>query len=290
VVVSNEMGFRTFIALSYGTLFRKPVWVWWGGTLHTERNTTFVRRLMRALISRWARHWISYGQTSTEYLRLLGIPRNRIVEIQNSVDERLFGIPAARALNLEPRPVVLCVGQFIGRKGIDLLLDAASSLQGEGLMFSLLLVGSGPDRQRIEHGANALALKNVHFVSAQVPERMPAIYNSANVLVFPTLEDVWGLVANEAMLCRLPVLCSKYAGCATELFPSGNIFDPCNPDEFKAKLREAIQGRIAQSDCSRLRTTPQLVSELACALEGSLEPQVRSVPAAARTESYERQR
>lgn len=29
-VISNEMGFRTLVALVYGTLFRKPVWVWWG--------------------------------------------------------------------------------------------------------------------------------------------------------------------------------------------------------------------------------------------------------------------
>ena len=37
-IITNEMGFRTMTALAYGGIFGKPVWVWWGGTLHTERN------------------------------------------------------------------------------------------------------------------------------------------------------------------------------------------------------------------------------------------------------------
>src|SRR5690242_20647424 len=67
VVVTNEMGFRTLQALLYGTLARKPVWVWWGGTPHTERLIGPARKMMRAVVSRWARQWFSYGQTSTEY-------------------------------------------------------------------------------------------------------------------------------------------------------------------------------------------------------------------------------
>src|ERR1700726_2302116 len=36
VVISTEIGFRTVVSLIYGALFRRPVWIWWGGTLHTE--------------------------------------------------------------------------------------------------------------------------------------------------------------------------------------------------------------------------------------------------------------
>ena len=78
----------------------------------------------------------------------LGISRARILEAQNSVDERCFGEPAEPAFKLQPKPVVLHVGQFIGRKGIDLLLKASAGLQKEGHEFSLLLVGSGRDKER----------------------------------------------------------------------------------------------------------------------------------------------
>ena len=163
---------------------------------------------------------------------------------------------------IEPRPVVLHVGQFIERKGVSSLLEAAAHLQQDGCQFSLLLVGSGRDKQTLERRAQALELKNVHFQIAQTPDRMPSVYRSADVVVFPTLEDVWGLVANEAILSGVPVLCSRYAGCAPELFSSGNIFSPDNQNDFCMKLRAAIAGKLSTVDPDRLKTTKQVGCEL----------------------------
>ena len=163
---------------------------------------------------------------------------------------------------IEPRPVVLHVGQFIERKGIGSLLEAAAVLQKQGCEFSLLLVGSGRDKPAIERRAQALGLKNVHFQPAQAPEKMASVYRSADLLVFPTLEDVWGLVANEAVLSGIPVLCSKYAGCAPELFTSENIFSPEDPNEFARKLRDAISGGLSRADPTRLKTTRQIAAEV----------------------------
>jgi glycosyltransferase involved in cell wall biosynthesis len=261
-LISNEMGFRTIISLMYGTLFRKPVWVWWGGTPHTERNTGRLRKTIRKIISSWADHWISYGQTSTEYLLDLGVKRERILESQNGIDEEQFqGVPEP-AWVIQPRPVVLYVGQFILRKGLASLLDAAAILQQAGREFSLLLVGGGRDQEALERRATNLGLKNVHFRPSQSPDKIPSVYRSADVLVFPTLEDVWGLVANEAILSGIPVLCSKYAGCAPELFSSENIFSPRDLSEFTQKLRDAIEGRLPVTDPARLRTTEQMAGEI----------------------------
>ncbi|HKN73640.1 MAG TPA: glycosyltransferase [Candidatus Acidoferrum sp.] len=269
VLVSNEMGFRTLLALAYGTLARKPVWVWWGGTLHTERGVGLVKRLLRRFISYWAKHWISYGKSSTEYLVSLGIDRDRVLEIQNAVDEHRFSAPSGTSAPLLPRPVLLHVGQFTARKGIALLLHAAAAQQREGRLFSLLLVGSGPDKCSTEKLSKGLGLKNVHFLPPEKPDQMPAIYKRADVLIFPTLEDVWGLVANEALLSGLPVLCSKYAGCADELLDPENIFDPNNSQEFAKKLGDAIEGRLPMPLISRLRPTSCLVADLARALSAS---------------------
>jgi glycosyltransferase involved in cell wall biosynthesis len=131
--------------------------------------------------------------------------------------------------------------------------------------------------------ARGLDLKNVHFYPELAPERMPAVYRSGDVLVVPTIEDVWGLVVNEAILSGVPVLCSKYAGCAGELLPPENVFDPHNQEEFKQKLRTALAGRIAKPEPWRLRTTPQLASDLIQALESS----VRGSPRRLRSKSKE---
>jgi len=261
-IISNEMGFRSVVALAYATVFRKPVWIWWGGTLHSERNTGRLRKALRKVITLWADHWVTYGQTSTEYLLSLGVKRERILQSQNLIDEDRFKANVEPAWTIEPKPVVLHVGQFIERKGIGLLLEAAAALQKQGCEFSLLLVGSGRDKLTLQQRAEALGLKNIHFQAAQPPEKMPSVYRSANLLVFPTLEDVWGLVANEAVLSGIPVLCSKYAGCAPELFTQENIFAPEDLAEFSHKLREAISGRLSAPDPGRLKTTRQIVTEL----------------------------
>lgn len=280
-VITGEMGVRTLMALSYGALFRKPVWVWWGGTLHTERKVRAARRAVRWVISRWARHWISYGRTSTEYLVSLGVSDRAILEIQNAVDERRFTMNPEPAFKVQPRPVLLHVGQLIPRKGIDLLFHAAAALQNEGHMFSLLLVGSGREQQALEQLAKDLGLRNLHFRPSEKPEKMPSVYRSGDVLIFPTLEDVWGLVANEAILCGLPVLCSQYAGCARELFPPQSIFDPKDATEFRDKLRKAVAGQLPKAAGSCLRTTPELANDLIRGLERSMRDSARSLHHAA---------
>jgi glycosyltransferase involved in cell wall biosynthesis len=262
IVIANEMGFRSMIALAYGTAFRRPVWIWSAGTLHSERSIEGLRKIFRKAISLWADRWISYGHASTEYLLSLGVKRERIVESQNAIDEKRFQTAAEPAWDIQPRPVVLYVGQFIERKGVGALLEAAARHQQDGCVFSLLLVGSGRDKPILEQRSKTLGLRNVHFRSVQTPGKMPSVYRSADVLVLPTLEDVWGLVVNEAILSDLPVLCSKFAGCAYELLAPENIFSPEDLNEFSQKLGAAISGRLSKTDPGRLKTTEQLGREL----------------------------
>jgi hypothetical protein len=90
VVISFEMGTRTILSLIYCFLFETPLWVWWGGTKHTERDIGLIRKLVRWILSRVVPNWISYGKTSTEYLHSLGVQPDSILQIQNCVDERKF--------------------------------------------------------------------------------------------------------------------------------------------------------------------------------------------------------
>jgi len=261
-IISNEMGFRSSIALAYATLFHKPIWIWWGGTLHTERNIDPIRGMIRKAFRSLGDRWISYGQSSTEYLLSLGVRRERILESQNCVDERRFTAEAEPAWRFEPRPVVLHAGRLVELKGLGFLLDAASILQKKGFEFSLVLVGDGPDKNDLQKKAYTLGLKNVHFLPAQPQENMVSVYRSADIVVFPTMQDVWGVVANEAMLAGVPMLCSKYAGCAQELFAPEQIFTPDDLNDFSQKLGAAISNGLPKPDTGRLKTARQLGLEI----------------------------
>ncbi len=252
-VISDELGFRTLMALLYARLFAKPLWVWWGGTLHTERGVGLGRRLLRRQLAGIVRGWFSYGATSTEYLESLGVPRSSIVELQNCISEGPYTQSIAPAVQLDLKPVVLCVSRLVPGKGVDLLLEAAARVQAQGVRFSLLLVGDGPEKPLLERKVGELGLHDVVFHPPQHPDRVPALYRSGDVLVFPTLDDVWGLVVNEALWSGLPALVSIYAGCARELVPPISTFDPLDPIDFTAKLRLAVMGRLPRPDLTRMK-------------------------------------
>jgi glycosyltransferase involved in cell wall biosynthesis len=260
VVLSTEMGFRTVLALIYGAVFRRPVWVLWGGTTHTERRISLLRRFARPAFARVVRHWISYGASSTEYLHSLGVPSPRIVQMQNCIDETLYEPECEALIDMYPRPVLLHVGRLIGLKGIDLLIKAAAAVSERGHSFSLLIVGEGPERESLEGLATELNLSNVRFLPAQSPGDMPAVYRSADCLVFPTLGDVWGLVVNEALWSNIPVVASVFAGCAREILPSDQLFDPRDAEEFARTIERVIAGSPMPINRSPLRRCDEVAT------------------------------
>lgn len=273
-VISAEMGFRSLAALLYGFVFRKPVWILWGGTLLTEKKRSSIKKMMRHLIFKRVTRWISYGETTTEYLvKGLEVDRSNILQIQNCIDETQFTNPlTAPLVTLSPSPVLLYTGQLIQRKGVDLFLKAAARVQQEGYMFSILMVGSGIEKEALLSLAADLNLRNLTVLPAQSPEAMPSVYKSADVLVFPTLEEVWGLVVNESLWSGVPVISSAYAGCATEILPDENIFDPLDSASFEAMLIKAVTGELAPPSADCLYTSTQVVERIFDQISDTLSP------------------
>ncbi|MBE9063605.1 glycosyltransferase family 4 protein [cf. Phormidesmis sp. LEGE 11477] len=271
-VISAEMGFRSLAALLYGFIARKPVWILWGGTLLTEQKRGLLKKLIRHFVFKRVTRWISYGETTTEYLvEGLGVARSHILQIQNCVDESQFIDPHIPvSLTLSPSPVLLYTGQLIQRKGIDLFLKAAAKVQQQGYVFSILIVGSGIEKESLVDLSTHLNLDDVTILPAQPPEAMPSIYKSADVLVFPTREDVWGLVVNEALWSGLPVIASKYAGCASEILPIENIFDPLDSAAFERLLIKAVTGKLAPPSVEPLYPCAQVVDMIFEEVSGAL--------------------
>jgi glycosyltransferase involved in cell wall biosynthesis len=82
-------------------------------------------------------------------------------------------------------------------------------------------------------------LHNVRFVDALSPDELSRYYAAADIFVFPSLEDVWGLVVNEALCFGLPVLGSCFAGATQGLLRGSRLgveFDPTDKESFAAHL------------------------------------------------------
>jgi glycosyltransferase involved in cell wall biosynthesis len=105
------------------------------------------------------------------------------------------------------------VGRLWAGKGLTYLLDAFRQLQRACLgETTLLLVGDGPDEEMLRESCQAESAGNVVFAGFYQADQLPQLYAAADVFVFPTLGDPFGLVVPEAMACGLPVIATNASG------------------------------------------------------------------------------
>lgn len=115
----------------------------------------------------------------------------KLMRWSRGVDHALFK-PRASVLSL-PRPIFL----FVGRLAIEKNIGAFLSLDLPG---SKVVVGDGPDRAALQG-----TYPHAHFLGARRGVDLAEVYASADVFVFPSLTDTFGLVLLEAMACGVPV-------------------------------------------------------------------------------------
>ncbi|MBL7114470.1 MAG: glycosyltransferase family 4 protein [Kiritimatiellae bacterium] len=240
-VLSSEMGLRTLIAWVYCRLFRIPLVLHWEGTPHNQKRAGKLKtRIRKKVFITLPDMWVACGSESRRYLTELGVPKKDIFVSGYAVNSMFFSVPPAPSKVLTPRPVLLVVGRLVRLKGVQELLYAASELQREGTRFTILIVGEGDEQDVLMELVRSTSLQDVHFHPFVQPQDLPALYASADVLVFPSLCDGWGLVVGEAIASGLPVLSSVFAGASADLVPPSWQFNPLSHDDFVRALRMAI--------------------------------------------------
>lgn len=154
------------------------------------------------------------GPDSHSYVLGYGARIDRIHTLAEPVDVEHFGTGSTAARRAGARVgtgvVFLYVGRLWERKGLDHLLDAFEELRREGIDASLVLAGDGVDEQRYRE--RAASLPRVSFLGFVGEDALPEVYGGADVFVFPTLGDPYGLVVEEAMAAGLPVISTTAAG------------------------------------------------------------------------------
>ncbi len=161
-----------------------------------------------------------------EHMRSLVSSKGAIDIIPCGTDISHFGSisrqEGRQTLGIAPdEKVVLYVGRFDPRKGIETLVRAMghSSLRDGGKLRLIIGGGSrqgqsdGYERERIEGIVAELGLAEItEFPGRLSPSILPIYYGAADVSVVPSHYEPFGLVAIEAMACRIPVVASDVGG------------------------------------------------------------------------------
>jgi glycosyltransferase involved in cell wall biosynthesis len=183
----------------------------------------------------------------------LGLPDDRIKVHYTGVDFGRF-IPVDRAaakaaLGVEG-PLIVSAGALIPRKGQRLAIDALRQIPGA----TLLIVGQGPERRRLEaHAAAAGVAGRVRFLGNRPHDELPGLLAAADVMVLPSASEGLANVWVEALACGTPIVIGDVGGAREVLTrPEAGRLPPLEAEAIAAAVRELLADPPAQADVRRV--------------------------------------
>jgi len=250
VIFSSSFGIWTVIALLLKPLF------WWrvviayeGSSPGVDYRNSAIRLFVRRFMVKMADACITNSRAGAAYL----------IDILRASSDRVFvqpyEIPDEKTLpggseSIEAafpslqRPIFLFVGHIIPRKGLPTLLKACAILQKRGYeSYTLVAVGDGEQKEELEAFCQAHNLSDrIQWAGRISYDKIGSYFKNADVFVFPTHEDTWGVVTLEAMLLGKPILCSQGAG-TSELVINGEngyVFATDAPEELANLMQKFL--------------------------------------------------
>lgn len=220
-----------------------------------------------------AKGYFSTGEMHDKYYRAYGVTDEKIIHYPFSsvVDCDIIDAPLLpeekRRLRIDngfsSETMVITVGQFIPRKGIDVLLKAWDKSDPNSM---LIIVGGEPTTEYLAL-TDEISSDKVRFVPFMSKNELKEYYRMADLFVFPTREDIWGLVVNEAAAMGLPIVSTDRAGAAIELIQDGRngyIVAGENVDALRAGIEKYMnlsdEEKMAMANAS-LETARQFTIE-----------------------------
>jgi glycosyltransferase involved in cell wall biosynthesis len=220
-------------------------------TLKTVLRDLALRKLYGA-----CRALLYVGQRSYEHYDRLHCPSTKLFFSPYCVDTTAFAtdedaraqlrVPTRGALDIDERQVVvLFSGKLSERKGVEILVRAASLLPADlRKQIVLLFLGDGALRSRLHELADATPFLRTIFLGFKNQGELSAFYHAADMLVLPSIAtETWGLVVNDALHHGLPAIVSGEVGSAPDMIEPGITGEVCDagcPESLAQALERLV--------------------------------------------------
>ena len=229
-------------------------------------NDGLIKKKVKTFFIGSANYYLSTGVGADKYLMHYGAKKEKIYhysfsslrkdDIEVKVKTRDDKVSLRKELGIIENNMVVFVGSFIHRKGIDILLKACKDMEDT----AVVMVG-GSDISGYKEIISEKLKIHIHPVGFKNKEEIKKYYQAADLMVLPTREDIWGLVINEAMAKGLPVVTTNCCLAGLTLVKNGEngyivpvedieatkaaiekVFEGNNVVEFGKKSLEKIRG------------------------------------------------
>jgi glycosyltransferase involved in cell wall biosynthesis len=192
--------------------------------------------------------------TKRDAVRFYGIPEEKITVIYEGVNPRFRlaspeAIAAVRARYGLPEHFILYVGTIEPRKNLTALLEAFHHLLATHDLRLVFVGKKGWLYEGFFRRLRELGLEDRVIFTGYVPdEDLPAIYSAADLFVFPSLYEGFGLPVLEAMACGTPVVCSNTSSLPEVAGDAALLVDPADVRALAGAMERVLTDETLRAD------------------------------------------
>lgn len=254
VIFASAFSIWTILALLLKPITGSKLAIMYDGCAPTtDVSDSNFRIFVRKIISNFTDAFVANSKAAHNYIEtVLNVSSDKIFQITYLVPDISSlsngGLLSDTKIEKLESIKLLYVGQLIERKGIGVLIEACSNLLKAGIHdFSLVIVGDGPEQKNLIEASKNLGLeKYIYWVGWVDYSQLGNYFELADIFVFPTFEDSWGMVVLEAMAFGLPIICSTGANASEMVVDTKNGF-LVNPGDSNA-ISAAIKKLVLRQD------------------------------------------
>jgi glycosyltransferase involved in cell wall biosynthesis len=223
--------------------------------LHTRAKRIFFPAMIR-YSARAADALIAISEsTRQDAIRILGLPPGKITSVPLGVRPEFRHVhdqtlkADVRARYHLPEKFLLFVGLVEPRKNLPLLLKSYHRVVSQGTHLPLVIVGRNGwmYEQVLELIASLGLTEAVHLAGYVSPEDLPIVYNLADVFIYPSLYEGFGLPPLEALACGTPVITTAISSMPEHIGQAGLLIPPGDEDALTQAIIRLLNDRELKS-------------------------------------------
>lgn len=214
LIITSGFNLMMLTGFIYAKLFNKKHIVFTDSWIHSIRQLTFLHLVVRKIVIKRSQGFICVGKKGKQYLEYFGAASDMIF-ISRLSDNIEYQNNSVRKEN-----DIIFSGQLIDRKQPLFFVEVIKEISKSIKNIKVIILGVGPLLEKTQRKLNEYNI-NYEFKGFVSPENVKDFYSSSKILLFPTKDDPWGMVANDALSVGVPVITTPYAGVSDDLVIDG---------------------------------------------------------------------
>jgi glycosyltransferase involved in cell wall biosynthesis len=212
VITAGSFNPTMLIAFVWAKLHRKKHIPMTDGWLKSENSLSLIHRWIRKIVYTYSDAYIGASKHSLNLYRSYHCSDEQLFQSHLCANNGFF----AEYPQQDKKYDLMFSGQFIERKMPFFFAEVAKFVKEKRGECSVLLLGSGELKEAFLSKLAEYGIES-YYAGYVSQDELPQYYKSAKLFLFPTLQDPWGVVANEAMAAGTPVITCDNAGVANDL-------------------------------------------------------------------------